>query len=386
MSLLKQSLVVSRLSLSSLGQRFWSSFVLVVGMACVVGVLLSMLSETAGMLRAFQNSGDPGRAIVVAAQVHGDAKAGITRETIGTILNAPGITRGTNGHALGDGEVEQPLPPAEGFAEGTLELRGIGSTGVALRPNFKIVSGRMFHSGRHEVIAGVGAEHVFGVKLGDTIPTRQGAWPIVGVFSDGGDDLESLLLADADSVMTTWRRSTYDSVLVRLDSSASFEPFKRWLTTNPALSVTAVREPQWYLQMANHRTPFFTAMAYLVGTIMAAGALVGGMRIMYATVNSRIREIATLRAIGYEPIPVAVSVVVESAALSFCGAAVGAFAAWLIFDGQHSSLGTSIFDLYVSPQLIAVGLGWALLIAVLGGLLPAIRAARVSVVDALRAS
>jgi putative ABC transport system permease protein len=385
MSLLRQSLVVSGLNLRSLGQRLGSSLVIVVGLACVVGVLLSMLSATAGMLRAFQNSGDPSRAIVVPAQVRGNAKEGITRETIGTILNAPGIAKGRDGHVLGDGEVDQQLPPAEGFAEGSLQLLGIGPAGISLRPQFRIVAGRMFQSGRHEVIVGVGAERVFGVKMGQTVRTLHSEWPVVGVFSDGGDILESLLMADVDSVMSTWKRTNYDRVLVRLDSAAAFDGFSRWLTTNPALSVTALQERDYYLSMGNQRTPFFTAMAYLVGAIMAVGAFVGGMRIMYAAVNFRIREIATLRAIGYEPFPVAVSVIVECAALSLCGAAIGAFAAWLIFDGKHSSLGAEIFDLDVSPQLVAVGLGWALLIAVLGGFLPAVRAARLSVADAMRA-
>ncbi|HEY4339159.1 MAG TPA: FtsX-like permease family protein [Steroidobacteraceae bacterium] len=385
MSVLRQSLVVSQLSLSSLRQRFWSSLVVVIGMACVVGVLLSMLSTTTGMVRAFQNSGDPDRAIVVATLVHGDAKGGLTREKIGTLLNAPGIARDPSGHALADGEVDQQLPPSAGFAEGTLLLRGVGSAGIALRPNWRMVAGRMFRSGRHEVIAGIGAAQVFGVKVGDTITTRQGEWPVVGEFSDGGGVLESELVGDVESIMTTWKRPIYDSVVVRLASATDFDAFQKWLTTNPALAVTAVRESDWYLQMSNHRTPFFTAMAYLVGAIMALGALVGGMRIMYATVNSRTREIATLRAIGYEAIPVAISVVVECALLSVAGAMIGAFLAWLLFDGQHSSLGESIFDLYVSPGLIAVGLSWALLIAVLGGLLPAIRAARLSVAAAFRA-
>jgi putative ABC transport system permease protein len=385
MSVLRQSLVVSQLSLSSLRQRFWSSLVVVIGMACVVGVLLSMLSTTAGMVRAFQNSGDPDRAIVVPTLVHGDAKGGLTREKIGTLLNAPGIARDPSGHALADAEVDQQLPPSAGFAEGTLLLRGVGSAGIALRPNWRMVAGRMFRSGRHEVIAGIGAAQVFGVKVGDTITTRQGEWPVVGEFSDGGGVLESELVGDVESIMTTWKRPIYDSVVVRLASATDFDAFQKWLTTNPALAVTAVRESDWYLQMSNHRTPFFTAMAYLVGAIMALGALVGGMRIMYATVNSRTREIATLRAIGYEAIPVAISVVVECALLSVAGAMIGAFLAWLLFDGQHSSLGESIFDLYVSPGLIAVGLSWALLIAVLGGLLPAIRAARLSVAAAFRA-
>ncbi len=293
MSLLQQSLRVSRLSLSSLRQRLSASLVVVVGMACVVGVLLSMLAVTAGMLRAFQNSGDPDRAIVVPAAARGDAKAGITRENIGTILNAPGIAKAADGHVLGDGEVDQQLPPSAGFEEGSLQLRGLSNTSAALRPHFRIVSGRMFRSGRQEAIAGVGAERVFGVQVGDKITTRQGQWPVVGVFSDGGDYLESLLAADADSVMTTWKLSNYDSVLVRLETPAAFNSFKRWLTTNPALAVDAVREPYYYLQMSNHRTPFFTAVAYLIGAIMAAGALVGGMRIMYAAVSARIVEIAT---------------------------------------------------------------------------------------------
>jgi putative ABC transport system permease protein len=385
MSLLKQSLVVSRLSLSSLGQRFWSSAVIVIGMACVIGVLLAMLSVNTGMLRAFQNSGDPSRAIVLAAQVQANGKEGITRETIGTILDAPGIAKAPDGHALGDGEVDQQLPPAAGFAEGTLELRGLGSAGFTLRPQFRILAGRMFHAGTHEVIVGAGAERVFRLKLGMPIHLRDGDWPIVGVFAEGGSVLESVLVADVDSVMTTWKRSHYDSVLVRLEDPSAFESFKHWLTTNPTLGVTAVTEPEYYRQWVNHLTPFFTAMAYLVGVIMACGALVGAMRIMYAAVSSRIREIATLRAMGYEPIPVAVSVLVESAALSLFGAVIGAGAAWLLCDGRHSSVGNSIFDLDVSGLLIAQGLGCAVFIAILGGVMPAIRAARLPVTEALRA-
>jgi putative ABC transport system permease protein len=293
MALLRQSLVVSGLNLRSLGQRLGSSLVIVVGMACVVGVLLSMLSATAGMLRAFQNSGDPSRAIVVPAQVRGNAKEGITRETIGTILNAPGIAKGRDGHVLGDGEVDQQLPPAEGFAEGSLQLLGIGPAGTSLRPQFRIVAGRMFQSGRHEVIVGIGAERVFGVKMGQGVRTLHSEWPVVGVFSDGGDILESVVMADVDSVMSTWKRTNYDSVLVRLDGAAAFDDFCRWLTTNPALAVNALQEQRYYLLMGNERAPFFTAMAYLVGAIMAIGALVGGMRVMYAAVSVRIREIAT---------------------------------------------------------------------------------------------
>jgi putative ABC transport system permease protein len=242
----------------------------------------------------------------------------------------------------------------------------------------------MFVSGRHEIIAGAGAERVFGIKVGDRIATRQGEWPVVGVFSDGGDFLESMVVGDADSVMTTWKRTRYDSVLVRLDSAADFASMERWLATNPTLAVEAVREPDWYLQMSNHRTPFFTAMAYLVGAIMAVGALIGGMRIMYAAVRARIREIATLRAMGYGALPVAISVVVECIALSVAGALVGALVAWLLFDGRQTSLGESIFVLYVSPQLIGIGVGWAAVIALLGGVLPAIRAGRVPVAEALR--
>jgi putative ABC transport system permease protein len=232
---------------------------------------------------------------------------------------------------------------------------------------------------------GVGAERAFGLKVGDRLIMPDGEWPIVGAFSSGGGIMEGELIGDAATVMSAIKRTaSFSSVLVDLESPAAFEAFKRWLTSNPALSLTAERQSDYYRRVARRYSAFFTAVAYIVGVIMALGALFGSVKILHAAVDSRAREIATLRAIGYEALPVATSVVLEAALLSLVGALLGAWIARLLFHGRQEAIFNAVFTLRISTKLIALGLGWALLLAVLGGLAPAMRSARLPVADALR--
>ncbi len=390
MRLLIQVLVVTRLSLLTMPRRMGSLLVIVFCMACVVGVLLSLLSVTAGLLRAYETGGSPGRAIVFSTDAYpgpgGRAEEGshISRDAVGAIVSAPGIARYLDGKPIVEAEVLAGLPPVEGFAGGSLFLRGVGANGLLMRPEFRIGSGRLFHPGVHEIIVGVGAERMFGLKVGERIIMPDGEWPIVGDFSAGGGILESELLSDAATVMAFMRTSSVNSVLVGLESPAAFDNFKHWLTTNPALALTAERQSDYYRRVARNYTAFFTAVAYLVGVIMALGALFGFVKIMHAAVNSRMREIATLRAIGYEALPVATAVLIEAVILSVVGALLGASVARVLFDGRLNAIFNAVFTLSVSPGLIALGVGCAILLAILGGIAPAIRSARFPVAHALR--
>jgi putative ABC transport system permease protein len=234
------------------------------------------------------------------------------------------------------------------------------------------------------VIIGVAAARAYHLHVGDTIILPGGTWPIVGTFADDGSILESQFVGDADTLMTAGQMSGLGSVIVRLESPNAFEAFEQWLATNPALKVTAERQSDYSLRSANQYSAFFTELTYVVGTIMALGALFGIVKLTYAAVSVRTREIATLRAFGYQPVPVAVAVLLETTVLSLAGALLGAGAAWILFNGKHEAALHNVFDLSVSQRLVALGVVWALVFALLGGLPPAIRAPRLSVADALR--
>ena len=389
MRLLTQILVVTRLSLLTLPQRKGSSLVIVACMACVVGVLLSVLSVTIGLLRTYEVAGRPERAIVFsrdALSFGGRMEEGSTipPDAIATLVGAPGVARDADGEPMIDAEVLAMLPPAEGFASGSLFVRGVGARGLAMRPEFKLISGRLFRPGLHEMIIGTGVERGFDLKVGDRIIMPDGEWPIVGEFSTGGGINESELLSDVATVMSTLRRTNVSSVLVGLENPGAFDAFESWLTSNPALTLTAERQSDYYQRVAWSSSAFFTAVAYLSGAVMALGALFGAVKILHTAVDLRTREIATLSAIGYDPLSIAVSVVLEGVILSLLGALAGALIARILVDGRLEIIWNAVFTLSVSPALIALGVGWALVLAVLGGIAPAVRSARLPVAEALR--
>ena len=389
MRLLPQIVVVTRLSLMTLPQRKGSSLVIVACMACVVGVLLSVLSVTVGLLRTYESAGSPQRAIVFSRDAlsfggRADQGSDIPPDALATLVGAPAVARDARGEPLLDAEILAALPPAEGFAEGSLFVRGVGAHALAMRPEFKLLSGRLFRPGIHEMIVGTGVVRGFGLKVGDRIVMPDGEWPIVGEFSTGGGMNESELMSDVATVRSITRTPNVGSVLAGLQSPEAFDEFKAWVTTNPALTLTTERQSDYYRQVAWRSSAFFTAVAYLSGAVMALGALFGTVKILHMAVDLRAREIATLSAIGYDPLPIAVSVVLEGVVLSLLGALAGALVARILVDGRQEIIWDAVFTLSVSPGLIALGAGWALVLAIVGGLIPAVRSARLPVAEALR--
>ena len=380
---LRQIAAVCLVGLGSLRERYATALVVVIGMACVVGVLTSMLSLTAGLTRAYLRPNDATRAMVWEGTANFDQSRSLHPDLIATILDAPGIARGPDGAPLADAEFLIRLP-LDGFADGSLELRGVGPAGLALRPAFRIVAGHMFRAGRRELVAGVGAARKFGLKVGSEVRLRDGEWPVVGIFSCGADIIESYLVADAVTVMGARRGPGFAEVIAQLVDAEAYPQFQTWLTDNPTLAVSVERKTHYDLRMIGADTGFFTQMAYVIGAIMALGALFGVVKIMYAAVRARTREIATLRAIGFGATPVALSVLVEAALLGAIGALIGTAIAWLIFDGREIWV-WGAFKLRVSPPLWALGLTWALVTSLLGGLVPGVRAGRLPPFEALRA-
>jgi putative ABC transport system permease protein len=385
--MIRQICIVSALNFRSMRQRFWQSMVIVVGLAATIGVLLSMNSLSEGMLKAYLSAGDPGRAIVVSTGATSEPSSHITRDMAKLISVAPGIAKDVDGAPLADLGINATLPVVrnDGSAANTT-MRGVGPKALKVRPEIKIVSGRMFRPGRREMVVGILAHtHDRDMKIGDNVALPDGAWPIVGVFTSG-DVLESQVLGDADTVMTATHKKSFNSVLVRLESYNSLATFKNALSSNPALAVSVERHNDWYKRFSAGFSGFLTAIAYVIGAILAIGALFGCLNTMYAAVSTRAREIATLRALGFGAFPVAVSVILEAALLSVAGALLGAAIAWLLFDGREQPFGNNIYHLTISGAGVGLGIVWAFVVALLGGLAPSIKAARQPVVDALRAT
>ncbi|HMH65450.1 MAG TPA: FtsX-like permease family protein [Rhizomicrobium sp.] len=385
--MIRQIFIVSALNFRNLRQRFWQSMVIVVGLAATVGVLLSMNSLSEGMLKGYLKAGDPGRAIVVSVGATSEPASHITRDMAKLISVAPGIAKDADGAPLADFGINATLPVVrnDGSSSNTT-MRGVGPRALKIRPEIKIVSGRMFRSGQREMVVGISAQAQYrDMKIGDNVAMPDGAWPIVGAYTSG-DVLEGQVLGDADTVMTATHKKNFNSVLVRLESYNSLSTLKNALTSNPALAVTAERHNDWYKRFSAGFSGFLTAIAYVIGGILAVGALFGCLNTMYAAVSTRGREIATLRALGFGAFPVAVSVMLEAILLSVAGALLGAAIAWLLFDGRQQPFGNNVYHLTISPAGIGLGVVWACVVALLGGLLPSIQAARRPVAEALRAT
>ncbi len=236
------------------------------------------------------------------------------------------------------------------------------------------------------MIVGAAAQRQFSdLGIGDRITLQHGRWKIVGTYTDGGDILEGGILADAGTLMPAIGRTNYNSVIADLASVNGFDAFKAGLTTNPAWPMTAERQSHYLARTSQRFADLFDTVAYVIAGLMAVGAVFGTVNTLYTAVGARSREIATLRALGFGALPVAVSVIVEAVFLSFLGAVGGAAIAWLVFDGRQKVLGGSVFSLSISPSLVVFGILWAMAIALVGAALPSAKAARLPIVDALRA-
>jgi len=390
----RQIFAVTLMNLRSVPQRLGTSLVIVVGIAGVVAVLISVLAMATGFRQTVAGSGRQDRAIILRGGSDSELASSLTRDATLTILDGPGVRKGDNGRPVGSAEavVIVELPKKGSTTGANVTLRGVGSQAFALRPEIRLTGGRMFKPGLHELIGGHAAQLQFqGLDVGDHLSIRGGDWTVVGVFESGGDSHESELLADADTVLSAYQRNLFNSVWVLLDSPGTFTAFKDALTANPALSVDVKREPDYYAAQSKQLNTILTFVANFVGGIMAIGAVFGALNTMYSAVSARMVEIATLRAIGFGELPVVISVFAEAVLLAFAGGVIGALLAWLFFDGNSvSTLGGNftqiVFPLRVSSGLLVLGVVWAVAIGVIGGLFPAIRAARLPIATALRAT
>lgn len=393
MNLLKQIGAVTLMNLQSIPSRLGTSLVIVVGIAGVVGVLISVLAMAIGFSAALSHTGRPDRAIVMRGGSTSELGSTIARDNTLTILDAPGVRKTADGKPVGSAEaiVIVDLPQKGSDSGVNVTLRGIGPEGLATRPEIHLVAGRLFKPAVRELIVGTAAAAQFkGLELGSHIAFRDSDWTVVGQFESGGDAHESELIADAETVLSAYRRNLFQSVTVLLDDVAAFDDFKAALTTNPTLSVDVKRETDYYATLSATLRKILFFVAYVVGGIMAVGALFGALNTMYSAVSARAVEIATLRALGFGATPVVISVFVEALLLSLAGGVIGAALAWVFFNGNAANTLSGnftqlVFHLTIGPPIMALGILWACAIGMIGSLFPAIRAARLPIAVVLRA-
>jgi putative ABC transport system permease protein len=390
----KQFIAITGMSLQTLPQRVGASSVIVIGIAGVVAVLVSVLAMGAGFRHTLADTGRADRVIILRGGSDAELNSNLTRSDVDTIANAPGLAKDSSGKALLSSELVTVVnvPKIDTGTDANVTLRGVGLKLTEVRPELKVVQGRMFRPAVRELIAGVGAVKQFrGLNVGSVLHLRNADWTVTGVFTSNGDIHESELLADVDTVGSSIERSGYSSAVGLLTGPEQFNRFKDALTTDPQLKVDVKREPEYYAAQSKGLSQAINVVGTTVAIIMAIGAMFGALNSMYSAVAARGQEIATLRAIGFGALPVLSSVMVEALLLSLLGGVIGASLAWVFFNGHSvSTLGGAfaqvVFQLTVTRALIVTGIIWACVIGLLGGLFPALRAARLSVAEALRAA
>lgn len=390
---LNQIVQVSWMNLKNIPQRLGTSLVIVVGIAGVVGVLTAILSMGAGFRATLGKAGFEDRAIVMRSGATSELSSGLSREQADVISGAPGIRRGADGKPIVAAEllVIADLPKASTGTLANAAVRGVQPGAFLLRPEVKISQGRLFTFGTREVIVGKQAAMQFdGLKLGSRLAFRDSDWSVVGIFEADSGVNESELWADAEVVQSAYRRNGFQSVSVALETTAALTRFKDALTADPRLQVKVSTLKQYFASQSEMMSKLINVLGYAVGLIMAIGAVFGALNTMYAAISTRGREIATLRAIGFGAMPVMISVLLEALLLALVGGAIGAALAYLLFNGYTAAtLGANFsqvaFDFRVTAALMGQGMVLALIIGLIGGFLPAWRAARLPVATALRA-
>jgi putative ABC transport system permease protein len=390
---LAQTAAITAVNVRSIPQRLGSSAVAVIGIAGVVVVFVAVLSIAQGFRAAMTTAGDPATVIVMRAGTDSEMSSILLRESTQIVKDAPGVARGANGPvASAELFVIVNHPKRSTGLDANVPLRGVEPAAFEVRDKVRLVEGRRFEPGRNEIVVGRAAAGQFsGLEVGRDIRWGENSWKVVGIFEAGGSLAESEIWCDAVVLQGAYRRGdSYQSVYVKLADPEGLQTFKDALTTDPRLNVMVERETDYLAGQSVVLQTLITTVGFVIAGLMAIGAVFGAVNTMYTAVASRTREIATLRALGFGSLPIVISVLAEAAALAIVGGLVGGLLAWGVFDGYQTStinwqsFSQVAFAFRVSPTLLWQGLVCALVMGLLGGLFPAVRAARLPIVTALR--
>jgi putative ABC transport system permease protein len=387
MNLAKQFWALLRMNLAGIPARLGLVITIVIGVTCAVGVLVSMLALGVGAREENMSGASPNRAVLTSIDAPSPQQSSISKDIAPMITSLPGIRRNAQGKPI---VVFQMFIFIQARSKADARQSGFPVIGMTpglrdYEPELRITAGRMFNTGLHELIASDKCTRLFeDFNVGAKRHLRGGDWVVVGNF-----DLPStvcVVFGDADTLLSATGRNTYNQANVMLESPATFADVQRALKADPTLHLKVQHQAEIFEQNLQQLNGILNFVSYFIGTIMAIAATIGAANSLYAIVDSRRRELATLRAVGFNSTPIVASIVLESIFLAIPGALIGALVAWLLFNGLLASPMGASFHMAVTPGLALLGLGWALVIGAIAGLLPAVRAARVPVTVALRAT
>jgi putative ABC transport system permease protein len=380
-------------NLRSIKARWTSAIVAILGIAGTVGVFVAMLSLARGFRATLVSSGSPDNAIVLRAGATSEITSAMNLDTVKVLEDAPGVARlGNTPLVTSEVVVVATFPLRSTGTDANVQVRGVSSNVLDIRKNVKITAGRMFQLGLPELIVGKNASVSYaGLTLGNTVDFGGGHWLVVGVFDAQGTAFDSELWCDRRMLGDAYKQPSniLQSATVHLTSAAAFQQFKNSVTSDPRLNVDVRREIDYYAGQSKVLTILITILGGVVAAIMAIGAVFGALNTMYSAVADRGREIATIRALGFGGTSVVISFLLEALLIAFAGGVVGCIAV-LPLNGlttgamNWQTFSRLTFAFKITPGLLALGIFFALLMGALGGILPAIRAARRPVAPALR--
>lgn len=377
----------------SIKMRWSSAIVAVIGIAGTVGVFIAMMSLARGFKATLVSSGSEDNAIIMRAGATSEMTGGVTLDTVKIIQDKPGIARSADGPLVTPEVVlVAPIPLISTGTEANVEVRGVSKNVLEIRKNVRILQGRMFTPGLYEIVVGKNAHVSYaGLNLGNTISLGSAHWKIVGIFDAGGSSFDSDIWGDAHLIGPAYNRGDtfFQSVTVHLTSPAAFQQLKDAATTDPRLNVDVTREIDYYAKQSKRLTTLITVLGGIVAAIMAIGAVFGALNTMYSAVAERGREVATMRALGFASTNVVLSFLFEALLISLVGGLVGCLAVIPLNGLTTGAMNLQTFShlafaFKITPLLMSLGVVFAIAMGVLGGMPPAIRAARLPVATALR--
>jgi putative ABC transport system permease protein len=381
-------------SVHNLGARKFTAILTAGGMALVTFVFAAVLMLAQGLERTLVDTGSPDNAIVLRGSAETEVSSVIDRASADIIEVQPEVDYDAQGDPIAAKEalVLVTLPKRGTGKPTNVVVRGVGAHSMALRPKIRLTAGRYFRPGSREVVAGKSiAERIAGTSLGETLNFALTDWRVVGIMDSNGTAFDSELWADSQQLMSAFRRISYSTVILRVPAKNSFEVLKKRLESDPRLSVQVKREIAFYKEQSEVMSKFIRILGLAMTIFFSAGAILGAMVTMYTAVASRTKEIGTLRALGFKKRDILVAFLAESLMLGFVGGAAGigasSFLQWLTISTINwQSFSELAFGFELTPHIAAYAGGFALIMGLLGGLLPAWRAANLKIVDALRAT
>jgi putative ABC transport system permease protein len=386
--MIRQIIAVTSVNLKSIHNRIGMSMVIVISVAAVVGVLLSLLALRAGIDQSISGNLRADQAMLVDAKSE-QGVGDFTTAQIPVIGDLPGVAHDAHGNPLIRTWVESQLSVTRKGSGDLADTQIVGNSFMSpeMDPHFQLIAGRLFRPGLHELIVGkLAAQQYENLDVGDHIHMHGVDWIIVGAFTDGGSTSEGDLWGDTATVMSATKQTSFGQVTVQLESAADFQRFEQALTANPSLKLDAQRETDWARNQMHTFDNLLSSIGYFVAGIMAVGAVSAALNVMYAAVDQRKVEIATLRAIGFSGAAVASSVLIETILVALPGACIGSLIAYLCYNNHVTSTVGLIFHLAITFALIRLAFIWTMVISLLAGLPPAIHAARLPVATAIRAN